>query len=195
MAASGGIPGAIASTAGSILDFFSARNANRANKAMAHDANIFSAQQAATSWQRGVADMKKAGVNPMLAVSQGGASSPMGVVGAPQRPVTEHTAGTAMAAANNLMMQRQVASSIAVNEAQARNIDASTALTAAKTPKEQLYAKGYSALNRIVDNISSTAKHAVSNVKTGFSFGHFKRPSGSYFKSDPGKLNLSRFGY
>lgn len=29
-----------------------------------------------TSWQRGVADMKKAGINPMLAFSKGGASTP-----------------------------------------------------------------------------------------------------------------------
>lgn len=161
-----GIAGAIASTAGSVLDFFSARNANRANAAMAHNANIFSAEQAATSWQRGVADMKKAGINPMLAVSQGGASSPIGQVGAPQRPVTDHSAATALAAANNLIQQRQAESQIDVNKAQARNIQAQTNLTVANTPKAQAYGKVYTAANKALDVMTSTAKQVYSSMQS-----------------------------
>lgn len=38
----------------------------------------FQREMSNTAWQRGVADMRKAGINPMLAFSQGGASAPMG---------------------------------------------------------------------------------------------------------------------
>jgi len=69
--------------------YFGQQSANTANRAINRENNVFSAQQAQlnrsfqermsnTSWQRGVADMKAAGVNPMLAFSQGGASQPSG---------------------------------------------------------------------------------------------------------------------
>lgn len=42
----------------------------------AEKARFFERQMSDSSWQRGVVDMKKAGLNPMLAFSQGGASTP-----------------------------------------------------------------------------------------------------------------------
>jgi hypothetical protein len=62
---------------------------NNQKTASAAEANRFSAQQAQqqmdfqkemsnTQYQRGVKDMKEAGLNPMLAYSQGGASAPNG---------------------------------------------------------------------------------------------------------------------
>ena len=51
-------------------------NESKANQA--EDANAFSAEQYAKRWQTTTADMKAAGLNPMLAYTQGVGSSPSG---------------------------------------------------------------------------------------------------------------------
>lgn len=53
-------------------------SANEENKRATREEMAFSERMSNTQYQRGVADMKKAGINPMLAYKQGGASSPSG---------------------------------------------------------------------------------------------------------------------
>lgn len=96
----GGLASAIGAIGSGFLGIYGQSSANRANydiAQMTNAANVvaagraqdFSAAQAqinrdfqerlsSTSWQRAVADMRKAGINPLLAVSQGGASTPSG---------------------------------------------------------------------------------------------------------------------
>lgn len=60
---------------------FNSREAAAARDWSAGQADIqrgYQTEMANTAWQRGIADMKKAGINPILAASLGGASSPMG---------------------------------------------------------------------------------------------------------------------
>jgi paraquat-inducible protein B len=67
------IPGASA-----VANWWSAKDTNRVNREIAREQMQFQERMSNTAFQRSVEDMKKAGINPILAFSQGGASTPPG---------------------------------------------------------------------------------------------------------------------
>jgi len=68
----------LGSLASAAFSFIGGERANQSREDIAHEANQFSAQQYATRYQTTVKDMTAAGLNPMLAYSQGVGSAPSG---------------------------------------------------------------------------------------------------------------------
>jgi len=126
-AAIGGIFGgpAGASIGGSIGGMISgsqgAADQNAANSAQAQRQMDFQERMSNTSWQRGMADMRAAGLNPIFAYKAGGASTPQG---AQATMVNENAAGI-----EGLSKVSNSAVALAQNKAQLYNLQQQGRLT------------------------------------------------------------------
>lgn len=75
---------------------------NAMSQANAREQMAFQERMSNTSYQRAVKDLQEAGLSPMLAYSQGGASTPSGALGAVQQVQMQNTMAGAAEAVGNI---------------------------------------------------------------------------------------------
>lgn len=116
---------AIAGIAEAGIGFLGQRSANTANAKQAAAQMDFQERMSNTSYQRAVADMKAAGLNPGLAYQQGGASTPGGSQATMQNALAG-VKGTAQGAAQTYATMAQTKADLAQKQANTENTRAQT---------------------------------------------------------------------
>lgn len=110
-----------------------ASHANSFTERMINQQEGFQTAMSNSAYQRGMVDMRAAGLNPMLAYMQGGASTPSGSMGTGAVPTVQNAVGAGLNSALDLMRQqvalRQAESQIRTNDSVQRLQDAQASAT------------------------------------------------------------------
>jgi len=146
---------------------------NVANAQMAQNQMDFQERMRQTQYQTAVADLKAAGLNPMLAYSQGGAGTPQGATAQMGNPLGEagssaREAAIAVANFKQLQTQNVLTQEQAEDTASAAELKKDTAaLTRTQTAVELAKMPGYGKYGQFVDaqmnQLNSSAAQAMSS--------------------------------
>lgn len=122
-------------------------SANATNLELGREQMAFQERMSNTAYPRAVQGMKDAGLNPMLAYSQGGASTPPGSL-----PQVQNSAGAGVSSAAQGAATAQAVQGIMQSKAQTEMIQASAAKIRSETMEQNLNtARAVAELNRVTD--------------------------------------------
>lgn len=188
--------GLFASSAGSIfngaLNFWGQERANQANQAEAEKNRQFQERMSSTSYQRGMADMKAAGLNPILAFGQGGASSPSGST-ATVSSSTEKAVASALDARRLAADLENMYATNAKIKAETQYSKALTTATEAALPKTKATNIPYEIINNTYGNIAHAAKQLYTTYeKKPFKQAHKEATRSSMSYLQAAKANQER---
>ncbi len=133
---------AAAGAVGGLASAYGAHKANKANQALAREQMAFQERMSSTAHQRQVKDMKKAGLNPVLSATHGGASTTQGAM-----PQMKNVAENASSSAINFMTGLK---QIEKMDAEINNTKADTAI---KDPKATVYGEAGNFISKGIDAI------------------------------------------
>lgn len=137
--------------------------ANATNEKIASDNRDFQREMSNTAYQRATQDMEKAGINPMLAYIQGGASTPQGMgaqVGNVGAAAVQGLKDSASAAASDAQAAK-TGLELKNVEKTGRNIDADTLAKKASAVAALANSAKNRALQPVYNAISGLAKQSV----------------------------------
>lgn len=130
---------AAAGVIGSLLSKSGQESANETNLQSVREQMDFQERMRSTQYQTAVQDMQKAGLNPMLAYSQGGAGTPPGA-STQVSNVGAAAVGGAVSSSQQAMQVMQAVQSMQQSEAQVDNIKAQTEKVKSETMTHDLNA-------------------------------------------------------
>lgn len=178
----GNVASSAAPIVSGLLSYKGQQNANAANARLAQQQMEFQAEQSGTAYQRAMADMEAAGINPMLAAIRGGASAGGGAMANMQNDLGEG-ANSALSAfqtitqlSNIIKQGDQIDAQTGLLDAQTSNVNADTtdkllrpALTTAQTATERERAGQTAAsareilLRNVINDATSEAQQSTIN--------------------------------
>jgi hypothetical protein len=159
----GEILDAIGSVGGALLGYKSQQSTNETNQRISKEQMAFQERMSSTAYQRSMADMKKAGLNPILAASQGGASTPPGASARMENPINS--------AATAALLHNQIANI----KAQTEKTEADARLSELAVPKAKAMALPYRVVNALAERSQQIASHSAKNVASSSSSPSWQR--------------------